>query len=87
MSVEKRLWTKEELLTLKEWYPKEGIRVIERLPGRNRSMITQQARRQGLSAPCDDWSRREIAILKKWYPIEGSNVTARLNGKSKNAVR
>ncbi len=84
---EKRIWTEEELRILEEWYPVEGIRVEERLPGRNRSMITQRARRLGVSAPVDDWSESELNILKEWYLTEGSEVAERLPGKSRHAVR
>ncbi|MCD7883670.1 MAG: hypothetical protein LUI87_08210 [Lachnospiraceae bacterium] len=47
----RKLWTEEELAILTEGYPKEGLQVMERLPGRTKSMITQQAYRMGLAPP------------------------------------
>lgn len=50
-------------------------------------MITQRARRLGVSAPVDDWTESELNILKEWYIKEGSEVVGRLPGKSRHAVR
>ncbi len=50
-------------------------------------MITQRARRLGVSAPISEWSASELNILKEWYLKEGSAVAERLPGKSRHAIR
>jgi len=70
---------------LREWYPVEGTKVIDRLSGRTKRAIMEQAFKLGLKV-YDKWTKEEIEILKKYYQIEGIKVKDRLNDKSKAAI-
>lgn len=80
-----REWTEEESEILREWYPVEGTKVIDRLSGRTKRAIMEQAFKLGLKV-YDKWTKEEIEILKKYYQIEGIKVKDRLNDKSKAAI-
>ena len=83
--LEGREWTEEESEILREWYPVEGTKVIDRLSGRTKRAIMEQAFKLGLKV-YDKWTKEEIEILKKYYQIEGIKVKDRLNDKSKAAI-
>lgn len=83
-----RGWNEEEIEILREWYPIEGTKVIDRLSGRTKRAIMKQAFRLGLKMydVYDNWSDEEIELLKKYYSIEGCKVKKRLNGRTERAI-
>lgn len=91
--IERRLkgreWTEEENNILREYYHVEGTKVIDRIEGRTREAVKEQARRLGLRINNKNklWTEKEIEILKMWYPIEGIKVSDRLEGRTKEAIK
>lgn len=93
-----REWTEEENNVLREYYPVEGSKVADRLEGRTKAAIMEQARRLGISSKlssklsskygnCTKWTDEENEILKKYYLVERSKVANRLKGRTKVAVK
>ena len=81
-----REWTEEENDVLREYYPIEGSRVVDRLEGRTKAATMEQARRLGIKRTFV-WSEKEIEILKNYYPMERMKVKERLDGRTKKAIR
>lgn len=82
-----REWTVEEDNILKEYYFVEGSKVIDRLSGRTKRAIMEQARRLGLRTKYSNtWTDEEIDILKQYYPMEGLKVKNRLGSRTKEAI-
>lgn len=90
-------WTAAEDAILSQYYPLEGKKVCERLPGRTLAACRGRARYLGmhLSASCkamayaagrrcreDIWTQEENDILHKYFPIEGRKVYKRLPGRT-----
>ena len=86
--LEGREWTEEENEILRKYYHVEGTRVADRLEGRTRGAVREQARRLrlGINNNKKLWTEKEIEILKKWYPVEGIKVKDRLNGRTKAVI-
>lgn len=79
-----RKWAEEENDILREYYPSEGVGVVDRLSGRTTTAIKIQARRLGLINNRREWTQQEDEILNQYYQDEGSNVYKRLKGRSKS---
>lgn len=79
-------YSQEEIDIIKEFYPIEGIKVIDRLPiKRLKGSVYRVASRLNLKAPNDEYTDDEIEIIQKYYPIEGRNCANRI-GRSKYSV-
>lgn len=81
-----REWTEEEDNILREYYPAEGSKVVDRLEGRTKGAAMTQANKLGLKI-FDRWSDEENEILRKYYPIEGYKVKNRLDNKTRGAIK
>ena len=89
-------WTFEEDGIIKEYYPKEGMAVLKRLPGRTRAQLLGHVYYLGLyyadHKPREvrmehkSWTEAELDILREHFPIEGLAVSGRLPGRTKNAI-
>ena len=77
-------WTEAEINILKEYYPNEGIQIIERLPNRSITSIYTKAHR--LCIETHFWDINEVSILEKYYPLEGIKVAKRFPYKTKKEV-
>ena len=88
-AIEERLigreWTEEENKILREYYPAEGLKVMDRL-NRTKNAIQMQAYKLGLKVP-NIWTDREKEMLKNYYPIEGTKVKNRLSGRTEAAIK
>lgn len=78
-------WSKDELLILKDYYPKIGSSAYSYLPGRspNACRVAAQALHLHVKSKC--WTEEEDNILMKYYPIEGVKSFNRLPNRSSSS--
>lgn len=81
----RKKWREEENNILREYYPIEGLKVADRLSGRTKGAIRNQAKKLGIIRKNLNWTESEEAILEKYYVREKGNVYKRLRGRSKSA--
>lgn len=68
-------WTKEELETLKKFYPISSTKEIGRLiPDRSRTAIIAKASKLKVKKIVPVWTEEEYALLKKYYPSNTNNT-------------
>lgn len=84
--MENKRWTDQEIGILRQYYPDEGGKTIERLPGRNKTSIWVMAHKLGVRHYSPQWSLKELEILNRYYPIEGTKVAKRLLGRTKGTI-
>lgn len=86
---EKQYFTKEQDEILKKYYPTEGSKVIDRLPGVKLNAIHGRANRLGIKYCCKGtWSQEEENILIKYYESEGPTaVLNRLHNRNMYSVK
>lgn len=80
------MWSEEEDNIIKQYYPIEGPKVADRLPGRTREAC--KARAYLLNSTIRHnirWSEIEDDIIRKYYYVEGSSVSKRLPGRTRAA--
>lgn len=71
-------WTQEEIDILKTYFPKEGIKVSSRLPGRTNAAIYSEANHIGVAkgkrtrkSSNSMWTKEEDDIIRKYYKKDG----------------
>lgn len=84
-------WTPNEDRIILNYYPAEGKRVIDRLPGRTVASCQLRAYMLGIGTrpghfPGAQWTKEEDAILKEFYPLDGQAVVQKLPWRSVNAI-
>jgi len=79
-------WTEEEDKIIRKYYPIEGSKVAERLPGRTKDTCIYRAKTLKINSD-KFWTKEEDEILKKYYPIEGMDVVKRLPGRTRNGCK
>ena len=79
-------WTDEEIAILKEYYPKEGLKVAERLPNRTWRAVRQEAKELGVNTRRHFWTEEEDNILREHYPHEGSKTIQYLPNHTKGSM-
>lgn len=84
--LKRREWTEDENKILREYYPVEGTKVVDRIEGRTKEAIKTQANKLGLRINSNLWTEEEIEILRKYYPIEGMKVKNRLKDRTRYAI-
>lgn len=82
-------WTEKENEILREWYPVEGYKVVDRLKGRTKSATQGQVYKLGLQS-CNRvkcvWTNEEIETLNRHYPFEGVSVEKQIQGKTRTQI-
>lgn len=96
MSVQQKVWTKQEIAMLKEHYPNMGAACGD-LFGRSYQSCTKAAQRYGVKrikktikrgakeGVIEAWTEEEIALLRKHYPKMGTSCRE-MFGRSKSSV-
>lgn len=84
----KYLWTEEEMLILREYYPLEGQKVYQRLPGRSAAACKRQALKIGLNSlnQALPWSIDEINIMQEYYTNNFDKCIHLLPYRNKSAI-
>ena len=80
-------WTKEEDDILRTHYPKEGVAVCSRIPGRTKEATMSRVSHLGIASRRRRWTKGEDDILRKYYPIEGTAVYSRLPGRTRHGIQ
>ena len=78
-------WMPEEDEILRNFYPAEGPKCINRLPGRTEQGVNQRA---CFLKVCRQrfWKNDEDDIIRRYYPSEGSSCAKRLAGRTASSV-
>ena len=77
-------WSNEEDNILREYYPIEGMRVVNRLPNRTASACIHRVSKLGvLCQNCMRWTDEENNIIRYFFPLEGGEVCNRLPGRNR----
>lgn len=78
-------WTIEEDEIIRNFYPVEGPKCVDRLPGRTEQGVNQRA---CFLKVCRQrfWKSNEDDIVRRYYPTEGSACAKRLSGRSNSSV-
>jgi hypothetical protein len=65
----RKLWTEDEVETLKQFYREKDAESLARMLGRNPQSVYAKANHLGLKIRPTFWTSKEIELLKKHYPL------------------
>ena len=87
-------WTKDDIEILKQYYPTEGTRVVNRFSTPHPcTSIREYAIKYNLkfigsyNPNRKNWTEEELEIIKKYYAVDGKNIVNRLKDRSLPAIR
>lgn len=85
------LWTDEEDLFLKKYYPTRGCIYAANELGRTRSSVYKRAAKLGLKVVVNvsyrAYTPQEIIFIKKNYPLKGSHYVGKMLGRHPSSIR
>lgn len=85
-----QIWTDEEILFLKNYYPIKGCTYIANKIGKKRSAVYRKASKLGLKIVINPspnaYTPQDIITIKKYYPLRGGHYVAKMLGRSPAAI-
>jgi len=80
------MWTKEEVIFLKDKYPAENINYFIDVLGRSKKSIQGKVERLKLRKKCDSWNEEETDIIKNNRNLTTKKLKELLSNRSINSI-